>query len=431
MRELILNAFCPNIEVFDPSIFSGRKAEIIRLSDSLLKEGSCPIIYGHKGVGKSSLARQLARIALGDCELLHNLQSSDSLLEEFQRFKVFYVTCTDTVKSKDDILRRIMNEAKIFELPEETQISKQSTTKIKLKLIEREIKKEFRSNYQNNGIDYNIEDEFISFSDKLAYRTDKKLLFIIDEIDRVCDTKGFSAFLKKVSNNYIKFVLVGVSHSISSLISDHESIQMKIDPVHLDIMNNIELSSIIDKVVDRLCEQGICVKFDEGSKEYIVNLADGFPWFIHAVGQEALLEAYSQKRLTVYQFDAEVATRRMLEGKLAEQFNELYLMAVSSSKNREIFLRLLAKDRHENISLKVIYRLSKKLKVSDPYRCKRQLMTDRYGEIIVTPSIHKSQTVKFKNELFKRYVKLCDSFHREVKLNVDAKWTEQFYPERI
>ncbi len=72
-RHVILNAFKPNSEVELPAGFAGRKDQIRQLTDALLTDRSCPVIYGDRGLGKNSLALQLARIALGDTELLEEI----------------------------------------------------------------------------------------------------------------------------------------------------------------------------------------------------------------------------------------------------------------------------------------------------------------------------------------------------------------------
>lgn len=68
IRSTILNAFQPGGAIEIPSRFAGRRDDIRELADALLTDGMCPVIYGEKGLGKSSLANQIERIALGDVE---------------------------------------------------------------------------------------------------------------------------------------------------------------------------------------------------------------------------------------------------------------------------------------------------------------------------------------------------------------------------
>lgn len=88
-RRAILNAFKPNSEIEHPAGFAGRQTQVRQLTDALLTDRSCPVIYGDRGLGKTSLALQLARIALGDTVLLEEIGAGDSALSEADTFVPF------------------------------------------------------------------------------------------------------------------------------------------------------------------------------------------------------------------------------------------------------------------------------------------------------------------------------------------------------
>ena len=96
-RTEILNAFSPAQEVVDPRLFAGRHRQVKELSDALRTVGSCPIIYGDRGIGKTSLAIQCQLIAMGHDELLHQLGLPDYVLADDETFLTFFVTCSDDV----------------------------------------------------------------------------------------------------------------------------------------------------------------------------------------------------------------------------------------------------------------------------------------------------------------------------------------------
>ncbi|WP_440136264.1 hypothetical protein, partial [Escherichia coli] len=70
----ILDAFQPAKEISDPRRFSGRKQQIERGAELLLARDHI-FIHGVRGIGKSSLARQLALIASGKNDLLESIGS--------------------------------------------------------------------------------------------------------------------------------------------------------------------------------------------------------------------------------------------------------------------------------------------------------------------------------------------------------------------
>ena len=63
-KAILTNAFHPGTELDDQALFAGRSAQVLELTQALHAEGSCPIIYGDRGLGKSSLALQVP-LALG------------------------------------------------------------------------------------------------------------------------------------------------------------------------------------------------------------------------------------------------------------------------------------------------------------------------------------------------------------------------------
>lgn len=64
------NAFQPAKEVRTPDRFAGREQAVEEAYYGLLTEGSNIAVVGNRGIGKSSLARQVLRMAQGDTELL-------------------------------------------------------------------------------------------------------------------------------------------------------------------------------------------------------------------------------------------------------------------------------------------------------------------------------------------------------------------------
>ena len=72
IRE-IENAFLPAKEITDADRFAGRKQGVQDAYFSLIAEGANVAIFGNRGIGKSSLARQIINIASGNNDLLTKL----------------------------------------------------------------------------------------------------------------------------------------------------------------------------------------------------------------------------------------------------------------------------------------------------------------------------------------------------------------------
>ena len=150
-RAEILNAFSPAKELTDPQRFAGRKSQIVSLTDALRVHGSVLVVYGERGLGKSSTAAQIQLIALGDEELLRSLGTPDLSLPEDETFLTFYVTCTDRVESLDDLLKLILHRLQAVDLvavtalDAEQLVDRQTRRKISFKIFEQETTRRYES----------------------------------------------------------------------------------------------------------------------------------------------------------------------------------------------------------------------------------------------------------------------------------------------
>lgn len=108
-------------------------------------------------------------------------------------------------------------------------------------------------------------------------------------------------------------------------------------------MATTELAEIVDRAMRRLHIENCLMAFSDEAREQLVRHAGGFPWFVHVIGQAALLAAFEGSRSRVEAWDIEAAVRSLAENKFAQQFSDLYLVAVRDSFQREIVLRLLAR----------------------------------------------------------------------------------------
>lgn len=72
----IENAFLPAKEITDTERFAGREIAVRDVYYALVAEGANIAIVGNRGIGKSSLSRQVVKIGHGDNSLLEKIQIS-------------------------------------------------------------------------------------------------------------------------------------------------------------------------------------------------------------------------------------------------------------------------------------------------------------------------------------------------------------------
>jgi hypothetical protein len=112
---------------------------------------------------------------------------------------------------------------------------------------------------------------------------------VIDELDRVGDTRGMASFLKAMSGSNLKFLLVGIAQSLSDLDLDHPSVERQLWPVNVPRMRKDELVEVVNRAIANLAELDLHYKFTSNALDRLIDAAFGFPWFVHVIGQSALV----------------------------------------------------------------------------------------------------------------------------------------------
>lgn len=414
----------------DPSLFAGRSEQIEEIARALHSAGACPIIYGDRGLGKSSLALQGIRIALGDRELLDREGHERWAIRSANAFVPIYVRCSDATQTKDQILQRVLNAAidafgKQIWNGEETYQLKELSGRVglDLKLISAEFVKRYEPIQRDPGyVSKNVEDKLLEVCKLIAASTRRRVLLVIDELDRARDAAGLASLIKSGSSRDLKFMLVGIGQSVSELLSDHRSLERSGRAIEVPLMAQPELEAIVDRVMFALRERGVVMGFEGTARRVVANTASGFPWFVHVLGEDSLILADKEGDHVVRATHVQRAAQQLTKNRFAHQFADMYQMAVRDSVNRERVLRMVAKWPGRDIPTGEIYRLARTIGVSNPSTYKGHLCSDTYGRILLTPSYQRQGLVRFANEMFKVYVRVRSSIFEEVDTQVDAAW---------
>lgn len=245
------------------------------------------------------------------------------------------------------------------------------------------------------------------------------VLVVVDELDRVGDTEGLASFVKAMSSDQLKFLLVGIAQSLSDLNLDHPSVERQLWPVRVPRMNGGELAEVIDRALARLGESDLNYQFSSKAREGLINAAFGFPWFVHVIGQSALVKALDSKRQEITLDLLQQAIAELVKNKFAQHFRDDYQLAIKDSSNREIVLRTFACWGANDIPTLAVHAVCKKLGVSNPGLYKGHLCSDRYGKPLMTPGFQERGLVRFRNEMFKQYVNLTGSLYNDVDRDVN------------
>lgn len=433
----LLNAFRPAIEMDDPDSFAGRADQVSRLTDSLHMPGSCPVIYGDRGLGKTSLALQTMSIAMGQNTLLNTLKLESRALDTDSQFLSFFVTCTDSTKNFNGLTQLLINtaeEADFTEVGKANEVGRLSSRtisrKISLKAFEAESIRTYerekgRQSYKALSRVEKLQELIRILNSSYG----APVLFIIDEVDRLKGTQGLGSFIKATSGECAKFILVGIASNIDRLISDHRSVERSLVPVHVPPMTNDELYQIVDKTEEYLTGQGIEIRFDHSAKLRLVEVASGYPWFVHVLGQSALMLTDEANRDLVTEPDVLQAIDTLTKNQFAQRYSDTYRFVVRNSPQRETALRTFAEWRDTDIPTGEVYKILRKLGLGNPSTFKGQLTSREYRNVIVTPQHRNSTWVRFDTDMFKIYTRLRKSIYP----NIDEKVREatRNWPQEI
>lgn len=276
--------FEPKSPVDQDRLFVGRLDQVADLLDVVYEKGAHAIVYGERGVGKSSLANILR----------------DRVPEQVTNIKFIKENCRPE-DSFFDLWAKVLFDFEYEGTPVSDLLKNEDRHYIVPKILE--------------TLDRSIQ-----------------YVFIFDEFDRIQDasTKNAMADTIKHFSDYprnITVIVVGVGFSIAELFGAHPSIGRCCQQVPMPRMSNAEIDEIL---TDRTPEIG--VEIPVGRRTEIISLSQGFPGFAHLLGRETLFNAIARKHRVCDEFDVTEAVRSGV-GKAQESLQRDYQDATYSAKD--------------------------------------------------------------------------------------------------
>ncbi len=287
-HQTLARVFTPNAPVRRVELFRGRLPQIFQTSNALNQPGQHVVLYGERGVGKTSLATLLTQL-LG-------------VLGSLARHTV-RINCTtqDTFLS---IWTKVFREMHI-PAPAEWQERRPDPDDVRWALSELEHPR----------------------------------VIVLDEFDRVEDDDSLSLMadtVKSLSDHLVetKLVIVGVADSIDQLIGEHESVQRAFEEVNMPRMSEDEVIEVVEK---GLLEAEM--KVAPAARTRIVKLCEGLPHYAHYLSLHAGQFALMDDRDAVSVADVQVAVKQAAE---KHSLLREYQLAIRSSRADTLYSRVLA-----------------------------------------------------------------------------------------
>jgi Cdc6-like AAA superfamily ATPase len=364
--RIIDQAFLPAREIEMPDLFSGRKEEITQGLYALRSQGASICIYGKRGVGKSSLAKQLRLVASGLPDLTDLVKRPDLFDPDIFNLPSVYFYCDDTIKNADDLFRKILADRDSLNgickyndgiILKKTKLKTTQTAKLALRLLEAVSTDEKETENIVAGLDSVAAFKSVTSEIVDSANTDS-MLVVIDEFERVSSKLAIAGIIKTCP--HVKFILVGIAEDLRMLISNHESVSrhfvegtIRVNPMSVEMLIEI-LKRAETKIQD--------IKFDERVIAKIVALANGYPHWVHLIGKLCCIDAVEQDATTVLMENFERALAKIAQRELIHEDN--YLKLTSGSRDKERMLRILASDKGDKINTEERYKIAEQHGIS-------------------------------------------------------------------
>ncbi len=272
-------AFRPNRPIDLPQLLSGRLDVIFRLQDIINTQGQHAILYGDRGVGKTSIARVLAIMAQEPAEPTGK--------------RAILVSCD----SQDDfasLWKKIFQEVLLAERQLGFGTSEAAS------IVGR----------WSPGVPLTSPNDVRLLIGGLLHH----MIIVVDEFDRLprdSDARRLIADTIKLfsdTNTRCTLVIVGVADSIGELIAEHQSISRNIAQVPVDVMSLPELAQIIEKGF-----QSAGLEYETDIAFRAAHLSQGYPHYTHLLGLWAGRKAIGQGSNRVTRQDLDDAIPAAIE----------------------------------------------------------------------------------------------------------------------
>jgi Cdc6-like AAA superfamily ATPase len=285
--EEIATVFSPGAPIDEGELFAGRPYQIRELIDAVSQRGQHAIVFGERGVGKTSLANTFTKF-------MHRPVS---------RLAATRVNC-DGVDTFSNLWKKALSDWDVGrDLPETA-----SPNDVRRVL----------ASISTNVIPVIVFDEF-------------------DRLVKGAVTTLMADTIKSLSDHSVPatVIVVGVADSVSELIQEHASIGRNLIEVPMPRMTDDELAEILDK---RLPRVGMTIA--GVTKDRIISYSQGLPHYTHLLGLHAARDAVEKRTKHVEEENLDASISRCLD-RAQQSIRDAYDKATVSPRRDNLFKEVL------------------------------------------------------------------------------------------
>ncbi len=301
LRQVCGRVFSPAAPIDTIDLFTGRAVQLKKVVDAVSTRGQHAIIYGERGVGKTSLANVLKDMLSGG-----------------EDATVIKVNCV-----QEDTYEGAWRNA-LADMAWNVEVGDGRVDEYRLS--------QYLPEHFGPGDVRRVLQPLVA--------PPGNAVVIFDEFDRLRDRlqQGlFADTIKDLSDNSVRvtLVLVGVADDVDQLIAEHASIDRALLQIPMPRMSQEELQEIIHRAMTTL-EMTI----DADGLELIVLLSQGLPHYTHLIGKQSTLAAIDGDRGHITAEDVQAGIRRAVEDS-QQSIQSAYKNATSSPRKDTLFSQVL------------------------------------------------------------------------------------------
>ncbi|HCL4214807.1 ATP-binding protein [Pseudomonas aeruginosa] len=298
--------FTPTTPVDESSLFSGRQQQLGRVVEAVAQKGQHVVIYGERGVGKTSLSNVLGQLLSGQSSVVIAPRATADSGDSFSSLwrKVFSeITITNNKQTIGFTANKLFSQQTLSD-----QIQGEITPDVVRRILSQ-------------------------------VGTQSLLIPIVDEFDRldISVTTAIADTVKMLSDHAVPatIVLVGVADSVDQLIKEHASVERALVQVPMPRMSGQEIRGII---VNGLARLGMTAT--EDALEHVVLLSQGLPHYTHLLGLNGTLNAVEEDSTEVTAQHIEKAVIKSVET-TQSSIRSAYSKATSSNRAENLYGHVL------------------------------------------------------------------------------------------
>lgn len=298
--------FTPGSPIDERGLFAGRTLQVREVVDAINLKGHHAVLYGERGVGKTSLA---------------------NVISQFLSAHVFVIASRvncDTSDTYTTLWKKVFSNISVTQEKRGAGFNPETLTTAAT----------IAARYPESIEPNDVLQELRNISKGIV------LIIILDEFDRL--PKNVSLLLadtiKMLSDQSIgaTLLLVGVADSVDELIEQHESVERALIQISVPRMPRDELQQIVTNGLQRL---GMTIEGKALSQ--ITTLSQGFPYYTHLICLYASRAALDLKTKHIEPSPhVKLAVQHALT-KSQETIKSAYYKATKSQQSENIYKEVL------------------------------------------------------------------------------------------